>query len=369
VIARFVETFFRHKLLILLPIFVTPLVVMPFAFLLVRPYYETTAGVWAERPAYVPITDDASRYVTPAQSQQARLNELLQTRSFLEDIAKRTSLAPLVTSSDPTARENAVIYLQRAIYPLPSGNKLLGIRVRADDPDLAMEIINATLAAFRERAANDRVSAASSATAFYDGQLKNAEDESSKAQDAVRRYITANPRLGDAAAALAGPSQNTNSSTPRVQVPASALDPQLSELAKRLDADEKEVDRLRGLVEQSRFDASAAIDGSDSSLQIVDPPIYPSSAQRERKRFLIFPAAAIAIGGLVSALLLISLTATDRSVRSSADLRNVGRVIGVVPRMGLRKLPRRAGPETTRRAIAFVAGTTMPALPAPRKAS
>jgi len=367
VIARFVETFFRHKLLILLPMIVTPLVVMPFAFLLVRPYYETTAGVWADRPAYVPITDESSRYVTPAQYQQARLNELLQTRTFLEDVAKRTSLAPLLDS--PAGREQVVIYLQRAIFPLPSGNKLLGIRVRADDPDLSMEIINATLSTFRERAQNDRVAQASSAISFYEGQLKNAEDDNSKAQDAVRRYLTSNPRLGaNLPAALTSPSQGSNTNI-KIDVPTSALDPQLSEYSKRLDASEREVERLRGLVEQARFDASASIDGSDSSLQIVDPPIYPSKASRQQRRFLIFPAAAVVIGGLVSALLLISLTATDRSVRSSADLRNVGRVIGVVPRMGLRKLPRRAGPETTRRAIAFVAGTTMPALPAPRKAS
>jgi uncharacterized protein involved in exopolysaccharide biosynthesis len=363
VITRFVETFFRHKLLILLPVFVTPLVVMPFAFMLVKPYYETTAGIWTERAAYVPITDESSRYVSPAQYQQARLNELLQTRAFLDDIGRRTSLAPLLATDQ--GREDVVVYLQRAIYPLATGNKLLGIRVRADDPDLAMEIINATLAAFRERAQNERASQASSAISFYEGQLKNAEDDRSKAQDAARRYITANPRLGADVSAVTG----SGSSSARVPVPASALDPQLSELTKRLDAAEREVDRLRGLVEQSRFDASASLDGSDLSLQVVDPPIYPSRPQRERRRFLIFPAAALAIGGLVSALLLISLTATDRSVRSSADLRSVGRVIGVVPRMGLRKVPRRAGPDTTRRAIAFVAGTALPALPAPRKAS
>jgi hypothetical protein len=40
--------------------------------------------------------------------------------------------------------------------------------------------------------------------------------------------------------------------------------------------------------------------------------------------------------------------------------------VGVVPRMGLRRLPRSAGPETTRRAVAFVAGTTLPALPPPK---
>jgi uncharacterized protein involved in exopolysaccharide biosynthesis len=365
VIARFVETFFRHKLLILVPLFVTPLVVMPFAFLLVKPYYETTAGVWAERPAYVPVTDESSRYVTPAQFQQARLNELLQTRAFLEDVARRTSLAPLLNTDQ--GREDVVVYLQRAIYPLPSGNKLLGIRVRADDPDLAMEIINATLTTFRERSANERAAQSSSAISFYEGQLKNASDDRDKAQDALRRYVAANPRLAADAAALTGSGSSSTSTSSRLQ--AATLDPQLSELSKRLDAAEREVDRLRQLAEQARFDASAAIDGSDSSLQVVDAPIYPTRPQRERRRFLIFPAAAVAIGGLVSALLLMSLTATDRSARSSADLRNVGRVIGVVPRMGLRKLPRRAGPDTTRRAIAFVAGTTLPALPAPRKAS
>jgi hypothetical protein len=346
-------------------VFVTPLVVMPFAFMLVKPYYETTAGVWTERPAYVPVTDESSRYVSPAQYQQSRLSELMQTRAFLDDIGRRTSLAPLLATDQ--GREDVVVYLQRAIYPQATGNKLLGIRVRADDPDLAMEIINATLAAFRERAQNERATQATSAIAFYEGQLKNAEDDRSKAQDAVRRYITANPRLGADASAIVG--SGSGSSSTRPPVPASALDPQLSDLTKRLDAADSEVSRLRGLAEQSRFDASASLDGSDSSMQVVDPPIYPSRPQRERRRFLIFPAAAVAIGGLVSALLLISLTATDRSVRSSADLRSVGRVIGVVPRMGLRKVPRRAGPDTTRRAIAFVAGTALPALPAPRKAS
>jgi len=139
-------------------------------------------------------------------------------------------------------------------------------------------------------------------------------------------------------------------------------------LSKRVESDEKENDRLRGLLEQARFEASAALEGNDSTLQVLDAPVLPTRPQRERRRLLVFPIAGVAIGALVSGLLLVSLTAADRSVRSTADLQAMGRVLGVVPRMGLRRLPRQAGPETTRRAIAFVAGTTMPALPAPRRA-
>ena len=125
----------------------------------------------------MPVTDDYEPLRDARPVSAERFNELLLTRTFTEDIARRTSLASLLDS--PQGREDVVLYLQRAIYPLPAGNsnKLLGIRVRADDPDLSMEIMQGTLAAFRERAQNERVSQATAAISFYEGQLKAAEDE------------------------------------------------------------------------------------------------------------------------------------------------------------------------------------------------
>lgn len=353
-IARFLETFFRYKLLIVLPAIITPLIVVPFALILVKPYYETTAGLWVERPSYVPTTDDWNRYVTPAQNQQQRLTELLKTRSFSEDIAKRAGLGPMLDT--PQSRDDIFEYLNRIIVPLATGNKLLQIQVRADDPELSMAIANATVAAFRDRNANERMQQATASIAFYEQQANEAGDSLAASRERLRRYVAANPRLASADTSGAGRS-----------VAAAALDPQFSELMKRVESDEKENDRLRGLLEQARFEASAALEGNDSTLQLLDPPVYPTRAQRERRRLLIFPLAGIAIGTLVSGLLLVALTSADRSVRSTADLQAMGRVLGVVPRMGLRRLPRQAGPETTRRAIAFVAGASMPALPAPTK--
>ena len=359
-IARFLETFFRYKLLILLPAVLTPLVVIPFAFLLVKPYYETNAAIWVERPSYVPTSDDFNRYITPAQNQQQRLTELLQTRAFTEDIARRTSLGPLLDS--PGAETTSTSTSSGRSTRCRPGTKLLTIRVRAEDPSLSLEIINATVAAFRERTQNERTQQSSSSIAFYEQQVKDADDQASQSRDRVRRYVLANPRA-------VAPDSSASAGAPRISLPSSAVDPQLAEMTKTLENDEREVERLRGLLEQARFEASATLDGNDSSLQLMDPPILPTRAERERRRLLIFPAAAVAIGGLISALLLVALTASDRSVRSTADLAAMGRVIGVVPRMGLRRLPRQAGPETTRRAVAFVAGTALPALPAPRRVS
>jgi hypothetical protein len=223
-----------------------------------------------------------------------------------------------------------------------------------------MEIIQGVVDTFRERNSNERMQQASSTIAFYEQQLQDADETLTTTRDRVRRYLAANPRLTI---------DDRNVSSSRINLPTSAIDPQLGEMLKRLESDEREAERLRTLVEQAKFDASATLEGNDSSLQVLDPPTYPTRAQRERRRLLIFPAAAVVIGGLISTLLLVALAASDRSVRSTTELRTAGNVIGVVPRMGLRRLPRQAGPDTTRRAIAFVAGTTLPALPAPRKAS
>lgn len=357
-IARFLETFFRYKFLIVLPAIITPLIVIPFALLLVKPYYQTTAGLWVERPAYVATTEDWNRYVTPAQNQQQRLTELLKTRSFVEDIAKRSGLGPLLAT--PEGRDDVYEYIGKAITTTPIGNKLLQIQVRADDPDISMAIIESSVAAFRDRNANERMQQASASIAFYEQQAGEAGETLSDSRDNLRRYVAANPRFA---------AETSASSTSRSSLSPSVLDPQLNDMLRRVESDENEFERLRGLVEQAKFEASAALEGNDSSLQILDAPIYPTRAQRERRRVLVFPIAGVAIGALVSGLLLVALTAADRSVRSTADLQPIGRVLGVVPRMGLRRLPRQAGPDTTRRAIAFVAGTTMPALPAPRRAS
>ena len=80
----------------------------------------------------------------------------------------------------------------------------------------------------------------------------------------------------------------------------------------------------------------------------------------------MYPAAGLVAGLLLSGALLVLLVAADRSVRSERDLLPSARVVGAIPRLKLRRMPKKAGPDATRRAIGFVAGT---ALPAPRGAA
>ena len=49
-ITKFLEAFFRHKLLVLLPPFLIPLIVGPYALVTAPIYYESFAGIWVDKP-------------------------------------------------------------------------------------------------------------------------------------------------------------------------------------------------------------------------------------------------------------------------------------------------------------------------------
>jgi hypothetical protein len=331
------------------------LILAPIAWLTASVTYDTWAGVWVERPAYLSYKDDSNPWTTPAQNQSALMGELLRTRAFLTDVAKRTNLAPLVGGP----REDSLqTIIGGNIATFPTGSHLLVLRYRADTPELSLQVLNAILDAFKEQVAASRVSQGGTATAFYEARLQAAEQQLARTNEALRRYVAANPRL-----TTIDPTRGAGATTAsRLGLPPAAIDPDIAELLRRLDSDQREVDRARASLDQAQLDVSASLEGQQLGFQVVDPPQRPLASRNLRKR-LILPAGGLAAGLGLSGLLLIVLMASDRAVRSESDLAPTVRIVGVVPRLEAKSLPGRAGPNAARRAIGFVAGT---ALPAPR---
>jgi capsular polysaccharide biosynthesis protein len=358
VIKRFLETFFRHKLLILLPVIVIPLIVTPVAFFLVRPYYETYVSVWVDRPTWLKASDGWSNYLTPAQNQNTRLADMLRTRSFRADAARRTSLAPLVDTpqGDAQIRE----YFDRNVTIQPSGTNLLTLRARGETPQLAVELADALVATFREQSATQRVNQASVAIGFFEARANEAEEELNKANEGIRRYVAANPRL-----TTIDPTRGAGATTAsRLGLPAVAIDPQLAEHMHRVELSQREVENVRAQLEQARFEASASLEGQDLGFQVLDTAQTPTNRVIEARRLLVYPAAGLVAGLIITIGLLVVLVATDRSVRTDQDLAPGVRVLGVVPLLKVDGLPNQVGPHSARRAIGYVAGA---ALPAPRE--
>ena len=228
---------------------------------------------------------------------------------------------------------------------------VLMLSMRSENAQLSYQIVSAVVAAFRDNVAADRINQATLATSFYEARLKAADDELGQLTADVRQYLASNPRLGGLSDGRGLPAG----------LQAVGGDPQILDMQRRLESKQAEVDGLRKSLDQARLDASASLEGQELGFQVVDPPSLPTTGGRDLKKRAIIPAAAMVLSLGLSAGLLMLLSMVDRSVRAESDLAGLGRVIGEVPHLRPRRIPRAFRRVAARRAIGFVAGAALPA--------
>jgi hypothetical protein len=354
---RFIETFFRYKFLLTIPPVLITAAVAAYTLATSPIYYDSGTGVWVDRPAYLTnaANSDWNPYLSAGVNQSMRLNELLRTQSFINDIVRRTVLAPLLSTPKGVDRVDQLI--SGGLTVSASGH-LISIHMKTENALLSYQILDAVVNAFRDNAAADRINQASLATSFYESHLTTASGELAQLTGSARQYIAANPgSITSTATSPVVPAPSADGS-PILQM--LSTDPQLLDLQSQIQAKQSEVDGLRKSLDQARQDASASLDGQQLGFQVVDPPQIPTAGGRDLRKRIIVPAATL-IGSLaLSGALLALLTMSDRKVRSLADI-GLARVVGEVPELNLKRRRKGAGPLTTRRAIAFVAGAALPA--------
>ncbi|MCC6178392.1 MAG: hypothetical protein IT305_24060 [Chloroflexi bacterium] len=326
VLDRLLRAALRHLRLLAVPPLVVPLLVVPIALMLRPVYYESWVRLWVDTPAYLRTGDQVPRYVTSAQFQASRLSELLGSDSFIQDVARRTALAPLADT--PRGVESLRSNIARSFATVPSGDHLLGMRFRGDTADLSFEMLTAILEVFRDRLITDRVNQAGIATSFYEGRVKSAEEQLTRSNEAVRRYVAANPRATSAASI--DPARRLLGAP---ELPTAAVDPQLAELLRRQDLDKADVERARLALDQASLAGSAALAGQELGFQIVDPPRKPTEPTIERRRILMLPLIGLVIGILLSSALVTIFAVLDRTVYDPNGLGPNLLVLAMIPRL------------------------------------
>jgi uncharacterized protein involved in exopolysaccharide biosynthesis len=330
--ARLVETFFRHWLLIVAPIVVLPLAAIVVTLGTPAPY-ESSAGVWVERSTYLDVANDASRYITPAQSQANRLAELLRSPAFVSDVIGRSGL---------TARRNDSLRrtFQDGIDIVPVGDHYIVLRLRADIAEDASRLLNATIAAFNVRSKADLQVQARVAIALYQNRLAEAQDRQAKAGAALSAYLAANPGL--------------RGSTGYVTA-LGALDSKFGDLQHATQAAMSDADRARALLDRAQLDAAAAQVGQELGFQVTDPPQLPTARSIQLRKILIYPAAGLVAGLVGTVVLFLLFVLGDQAIRRETDLPSRARLVAVLPRFGAAGYWRAPGRGAVRRAIGSAA--------------
>jgi capsular polysaccharide biosynthesis protein len=353
-IRKLLEALFRHKLLLLLPPILIPAIVTPLAFSSAQPVYDTWVGVWVEKPEYLQYADGANPWLTPVQVQSNRLTELLGTRAFQMEVAQRTPLlAPLAASPSGEGRIGEILSRSISIGSTNNGSEhLLVLRVQANSAQLSYEICKALVEAFQDKTGTDQVEQAGLAVKFYEARLKDAQAQLAKATQDLRRY---------AASREIEVSERADITNLAAELPASMLDARFSQLQSTVQTAQGEVNRNQSALTQAQQDSIAAVQGQQFNFQVLDAPRLATAPTSQMKKLLIYPIAAVGAGLGLSAMLLVLLVAADRSVRSEADLPSGIRIIGGVPLLKRKGIPKRLRGVATRRGVGAIAGMQLPA--------
>jgi uncharacterized protein involved in exopolysaccharide biosynthesis len=305
----YLETFFRHRVLVTAPL-LAALVLAGFYGTSAPRKYAAAVTVFADTAITSDSTLDtgSTSNTTPAANQQAIFTEFLGTRSFLLQVMQQGPGADRFAHLNADAQDAALAALAKSVTITAAGPHVLTISLRDTDPQVheVANLVATTLIATERGALSDR----------YHSQV-----------DYDRRQVSAAANdLKDARNALQ-------------KQGAHASDAVLSQLTGAVtQAQQQYSDASAQLAKSSA--ALAQVD-DDSVLRVVDKA--DRSVPQARRKGLIFAGAGGLLGGsAISLCLLMLLTAADRSVRRSVDLeQSLGlNVVGITGEFSRRSRPR-----------------------------
>src|SRR5439155_445134 len=236
---------------------------------------ESEATIWVLRASPELATtspdDPNATVIQTAASQQADLlNQLLQTKEFLRDVVRQTSLrAALAAAPDET---KFLAGVQKSFRVQTHGNNLLTVSFAAHDPPLGPEMVNAILAVRADRVAQASTTFTTITNTLYQKQLQVAQAQALDAQRALDEFDASHP------GALSDIEQHLK-----------------DQLRLTLDYAQIRLGDLRGRINQAAL-APAILSVSGMEFQVVDQPQVETSPRGGTRSAAMIGAVAIAAG-------------------------------------------------------------------------
>jgi uncharacterized protein involved in exopolysaccharide biosynthesis len=343
-VVRYVETFFRHLLLLTLPIAIA--LIGAFGVVVAQPrVYSSSVKIWVDRSSYGLTASDNS-YLTPAQEQSDVISELLRTRSFSLAVGKQGEIADELRSraasnaSQPIAKLQSFLGLgsnalspssssdavDDAVYAAvtkyatvqPTGPQIITVTYTDNDPQVAAATAQAVFDQFVVQLLSTKRDQTKAAVDFYTTQVKGAESDVNAADANLFDYLGRHPELAN----------NTISSA----------DPTLAALRQTDDLVRKRYDDLTAKLDGARLDDAGLAQAGPNGFHILDKARVPAGPDSHTLLLVEAAAGGLLAGLAISACGLLALTFADTSlsrpdeVERLLGLRVVG-AVGVIDRL------------------------------------
>jgi uncharacterized protein involved in exopolysaccharide biosynthesis len=316
-VSRYVETFFRHKLLLTAPV-VIALVLSVWYATSQKPSYTTTTSIWIDTPLPGQSSLDGYNGPSPAAQAQSLLQELVATRDFdvkaghrgplpsylaahpaaPSKLSKLLSFIKKSSSAQAPLDDRLVGALNGAVGSSVAGPQVLKVSLTGADPAVLPGTLEAVVAEYSDEINALRDDRNRASLDYLQQRLDAATTVLTKARSDELQYLTEHP---------------TSALT-------TVVDPAFSALAETVSSATDAYNSAKGSYDQLS-QARTAI-GAASAFHVIDQPegAFPVS---HSKRKIFAGVAGLLFGVVISALAITALTAADKAARHPEDIAGV----------------------------------------------
>ncbi len=327
----YVETLFRHPLLLVVPGILIPVLVAIGAFLTTR-NYEVSAALWAHGSSVV-VEDRDTSYRAPAATEAQTFRERLDTEAFRDqiitaagldsqvadmewppssDLGRLLSKTPLTKpiatvlglappASAEDAHSRALAEINKGITVEAQGDNLVRITYGGNDPEIGVAVVEAAIKVYQEEQVQSSSSQAQAILQFYQDQVSDRKVELDEATAALSSFEALHPEV---------------EGVPRPVSEAEQLAQLQADREVRLSQYEAALQRLN----EAELRADTDITGQQYDLVVVDAPTAPDGPTLDVSRALTLVFMGIVFGVGVGGVLLLVRTWSDQTLRRAEDV-------------------------------------------------
>ncbi|MBP5429408.1 MAG: polysaccharide biosynthesis tyrosine autokinase [Elusimicrobiaceae bacterium] len=270
-----------------------------------RPVYEATTLMMINQENAGKLDDSPYGSFASMEDYYRTQYQLLGSRSLLESVYKQLDLRQYEEFSTGLGR------LRKAIKIDPvTRSRLVNVRARSYDPNLAAEISNTLANNFVQENVSNRISM---------GQDIIRALESTETSDEEQELLNSMPQVvnSDFIKSLKQQEASLDRTWAQLSAKYTPQHPEVVSVKRQLAATKAQIAlETRRLVQSIKIELSGQFSGNN--VRIVDPAVVPSSPILPRK--LINIAVGLLGGAILGVLLVFLLEFLDQTVKSSEDL-------------------------------------------------
>jgi len=290
---RYVDTFFRHWIIALIPVLVLPVAGAGLA-LSNRGNTVASSNVWVNQVSTKQL-GYADPLATPASNTAAALTQLLQTESFDVLVAHGSPLYWNTVALKPNRNALVVTDLSKNVVILSNGPDLVNISYSSKQPSTGIELLAAILKQAPRQFAELNQQQAASTVAFYTHRKKDAQTRLAHATKALGSYMKTHHLHATEMAAQ------------------SLFDPAFAALYQAVQSTQVDIDNADQQISQ------ATSQSAGNTFLVYDRPSVVQ-ASLSKKSLALDLAIGLAVALLLSGAFIVGTTALDHSFRYADEV-------------------------------------------------